>query len=63
MPQDPYLNLVFCSTFLIAYRRNKNIRESLIKAKVYPQNTWDKIYLPGMKKCLICNYIKEEKIK
>ena len=43
----------------------KNIRESLIKAKVYPQNTRDKRYIPGMKKygkCLICNYINEGKL-
>ena len=62
--QDPYLKSVFPSPPLIAYRRQRNIRESLIKAKVYPQNTRDKRYLPGMKKCgkcLICNYIKEGK--
>ena len=42
----------------------ENLSESLIKAKVYPQNTRDKRYIPGMKKCgefLICNYIIEEK--
>ena len=62
--QDPYLKSVFPSPPLIAYKRQKNIRESLIKAKVYPQHTRDKRYIPGMKKCgkcLICNYIKEGK--
>ena len=42
----------------------ENIRESLIKAKVYSQNARDKRYIPGMKKggkCLIFNYIKEGK--
>ena len=50
---------------LIAYKQQKqHIRESHIKAKVYPQNTRHKRYIPGMKKCgkcLICNYIKEGK--
>merc|ERR1711942_160489 len=62
--QDPYLKSVFPSPPLIAYKRQKNIRESLIKVKVYPQNTRDQRYIPGMKKCgkcLICNYKKEGK--
>ena len=65
MSQDPYLKSVFPSPSLIAYKRLKNIKESLKKATVYPQNTRDKRYIPGIQKCgkwLIFNYIKYGKI-
>ena len=64
--QDPYLSEVFVQPPLIAYRRQRNIRDHLIRAKVpsdpkvYPQRRQR-----GMKKCgkncTACPYIREVK--
>ena len=51
MVQDPYLKEVFPEPPLIAFRRQKNIREFLIRAKVPPAPSRPKRALPGMKKC------------
>ena len=64
--QDPYLNEVFSQPPLTAFRRQRNIRDHLIRAKVptdpkpYPSRR-----IRGMKKCgkncSACPYIKEVK--
>ena len=61
---DPYLNEVYPEAPLVAYRRPKNIREFLIRAKLPPRNqNRPKRNLKGVKKCknscIICPYIKE----
>ena len=61
---DPYLEEVFPEPPLIAYKRQKNIRDFLIRAKV-PQklNSRPQRKIPGMKKCNkqchACPYIKQ----
>ena len=53
---------VFPAPPLVAYRRQRNIRESLIRAKVAPENNRKKRFMRGMRKCgkcLACSYIKE----
>ena len=64
--QDPYLSEVFVQPPLTAYRRQRNIRDHLIRAKVpadpksYPERRQR-----GMKKygrnCTACPYIREVK--
>ena len=64
--QDPYLSEVFVQPPLIAYRRQRNIRDHLIRAKLpsdpklYPERRQR-----GMKKCgkscTACPYIREVK--
>ena len=52
---------VFPKPPLVAYKRQKNIREKLIRAKVPPEFSRPKRKLPGMKKCrrcVYCPYIK-----
>ena len=52
MAQDPYLKKVFPSPPMVAFRRPKNLRDKLIKARVPPtpqQRTPRNI--PGMKPC------------
>ena len=61
--ENNYLKEVFPEPPLISYKRQKNIRETLVRAKVAPprQNR----VINGMKKCnkcLACSYIKEGKI-
>ena len=61
--QDDYLESVYPEPPLISYRRKKNIRESIIRAKVAPARTQRNIR--GMRKCnkcLACSYIKEGKV-
>jgi len=64
MAQDPYLKKVFPEAPLVAYRRQRNLREILIKAKLPPPNQMrNQRQVKGMKRCqkncLICPYIKE----
>ena len=54
MIQDPHLKEVFSEGFIIAYKRPRNIRQLLIKAKVPPPQTKPKRQLSGMKKCKGC---------
>ena len=63
---DPYLKEVYPEVPLVAYRRPKNIKEYLIRAKLPPKNRSNPSrQLKGMKKCkntcLICPYILEGK--
>ena len=62
MVQDPYMKEVFPAPPLICYRRQRNIRDHLIRAKVPPPApARPKRTLPGMKKCgkcVNCPYIK-----
>ena len=61
MCQDPYLKKVFPKPPLVAFRRQRNIREKLIRAKVPAAPTRPKRILPGMKscgRCVNCAYIK-----
>ena len=53
---------VFSAPPIVAYRRQRNIRESWIRAKVAPENNRNKRFVRGMQKCgkgLACSYIKE----
>ena len=55
MTQDPYLKDVFPLPPLVAYKRQPNLRDKLIRAKVPDQVTRrPKRNVPGMKKCLNC---------
>ena len=56
MIQDPKLKEVFPEPPIIAYKRQKNIRDVLIRAKVPPEYKRPKRKLPGMKKCNHCTY-------
>ena len=49
--QDEYLKDVFPEPPMVAYKRQKNIRECLIRAKLPPKNSRNKRCLNGMKKC------------
>ena len=51
MTKDPYLMEVFPEPPMVAYRRAKNLRDRLVKAKVPPPSTRKKRQLPGMKSC------------
>ena len=63
MIQDPRLKEVFPKPPLVAYKRPKNIRDTLIRSKVPPlSNSRPKRQLPGMKKCNKCGacpFVKE----
>ena len=61
MVQDPVLREIFPLPPLIAYRRQKNVREFVIRAKVPPPPTRERRVLPGMKrcgKCVNCPYVQ-----
>ena len=65
--QDPYLGEAFPQPPLLAYKRQKNISDHLIRARVPPiPKIHPKRKQNGMKKCkrncLICPYVKEVKI-
>ena len=51
MVKDPYLKKVFPSPPMVAFRRPKNLRDKLIKAKIPPTPKREKRGLPGMKPC------------
>ena len=62
LTQDKYLEEVFDQPPLIAYTRNKNIKDTLIRAKIIKNNQRQKRKQRGMKKCgkcIICSYVKE----
>ena len=60
---DPYLKQVFPEPPLLAYKRQKNIRDYLIRAKLPPKQTRPIRHIKGMTKCkrncVICPYILE----
>ena len=63
---DPYLQDVFPKPPLTAYRRQRNLKDFAIRAKVYPRNGHhEKRKLEGMKKCnkpcQACPFIQEGK--
>ena len=63
---DPYLKEVFPEAPIIAYRRPKNIKEYLIRAKLPPKNQLNpkrqiKVMTKCKKSCLICPYVFEGK--
>ena len=62
--QDGYLKKVFPAPPLIAFKRQQNIRDKIIRAKVAPEQR-NQRNLVGMKKCgncVACIYIKEGKL-
>ena len=64
MALDPYLKQVFPEAPLVAYRRQKNLKDHLIRAKFPPiGKTRNQRHLNGLKRCskscLICTYIKK----
>ena len=66
MTEDGYLKSVFPEPPLLAFRRQKNISDFLIRARLPPkQKPYPKRRLNGMKRCgkqcLICPYVKEVK--
>ena len=63
--KDKYLAEVFKKRPLVAFKRQQNLRQYLIRAKVQKQQTHPKRSLKGMTKCgsgcTACPYIKEGK--
>ena len=64
---DPYLKEVFPEPPLLAYKRQKNLKDLCIRAKVPPiQPKHQKRNLKGMRKCKkqcpICPFVREEKV-
>ena len=63
---DPYLQEVYQEPPLVAFKRQKNIKDFVIRAKVPPKMKRNpKREIPGMRKCnkpcQACPYIKEQK--
>ena len=63
---DPYLKEVFPEPPLVAYKRQKSIRDFLIRAKIPKKlNSRPQRNIPGMfkcnKQCHLCPFIKETK--
>ena len=62
--QDEYLKEVFPEPPMVAYKRQKNLKDLLIKAKVATEQTREQRSQLGMKKCgncKVCPYINEQK--
>ena len=62
--QDTYIKEVFEEPPLVAFKRNQNLKELLIRAKVMPNRMKKRRKLRGMKKCgkcVVCSFIKEGK--
>ena len=62
--QDEHLKEVFSAPPMVAYKRQRNQKDLLVKAKVAAEETREKRPLLGMKKCgncKVCPYIKEQK--
>ena len=60
--EDKYLESVFPEPPLVSYKREPNIRENIIRAKVAPERQ-HRIKKGMFKcgKCLACSYVKEGK--
>ena len=63
MVNDLYLKKVFPVPPMVAYRRAKNLKDKLVKAKVPPPTTRKKRQLQGMKPfnksgCEVCPYVR-----
>ena len=65
MTKDPYLKKVFPAPPMVAFRRAKNLRDKLIKAKLPPTpQKRERRFVPGMKPCNeklceTCPFVKE----
>ena len=60
--QDPYLRDVFPEPPMVAYKRQRNIRDKIIRAKIPVKFTRAQRTMPGMKKCgncVVCPYVTE----
>ena len=60
--QEEHLKSVFPEPPLVSFKRQKNIKETIVRAKVAPER--QARVMKGMKKCgncLACSYIKEGK--
>ena len=60
--QDPYLKEVFPEPPLVAYKRQRNIRDKIIRAKIPLAKKRNQRYIPGMSKCgkcVVCPFVKE----
>ena len=66
MTKDPYLKSVFTKPPMVAYRRQPNLKDKLVRSKIPEMPTRPRRYLKGMKKCNtpcpICPYIQEGKV-
>ena len=59
--QDPYLKGVFPEPPLVAYKRQRNIRDNIIRAQIPANQSRPKRSMPGMKKCgkcVVCPFVK-----
>ena len=52
--QDSHLKEVFEEPPLVAYTKNQNLKELLVRAKINPTNVRQKRKLDGLKKCGKC---------
>ena len=64
---DPYLKEVFPEPPIMAYKKQKNIKDLIIRARVHFANkTKNKRYIKGIKKCqgcIICPFTRERILK
>ena len=64
--KNRYLSEVFKRPPLIAYKRQQNIRQYVIRAKVQKKQIYEKRNIRGMKKCgqscTMCPYVREGKV-
>ena len=66
--QDNHLEEIFAEAPLVAFMRQTNIREKIIRTKVAPtryQREEKKLILNGIKKCgscVVCSYVQEGNI-
>ena len=59
--QDPYLKEVFTEPPMVAFKRQRNIRDKIIRAKIPTKSTRNQRSIPGMKKCgkcVVCPFVK-----
>jgi hypothetical protein len=52
--QDPNLREVFPEPPMVAFKRQRNIRDRIIKAKIPTKSTRQQRSFPGMRKCGNC---------
>ena len=60
----PYLKEVFPYPTMTAYKRQKNIKDITIRARVPTKRQREKRFIKGMKKCvgcIICPYVEGKK--
>ena len=61
MTHDPYLKEIFSEPPITAFKKQKNIRDLVIRARI-PTKHRKKRFIKGIKKCkgcVICPFIKE----